>query len=142
MLRLALASIALVGLVAEPAFARMMTSSSFASRGMTVAPRTSIGTLKSFNAPGGLTTGHARSTGQQSKPVARYHIENAWPTKGGAHSRPAGTGNGLLLPAVKSAGPSTDHGLLLPAVKSAGPTTDTGLLLPAVQAAREAARAK
>jgi hypothetical protein len=116
MLRLALASIALVGLVAEPAFARMMTSSSFASRGVSVGPRTSIGTLKSFNTSpgGGLTAGRTQGSSTQGTAFKRYKLENAWPTKAGAAS------SGRLV----------------------GSKTDAGLLLPAVQAAREPARTK
>jgi hypothetical protein len=82
MWKIALTSIALIGFMAAPVSAGMV-SSSFASRGVSVGPRTSVGTLKSFNAGRGLTGGQTQQHNSQGTAFKRYKLENAWPSNGG-----------------------------------------------------------
>jgi hypothetical protein len=74
--RLAIAVFAAICLLAAgPAIAQM--HSNFATRGaVTVGPRAPVGPSVNPSAGRGLSVKPAQTT---SKPVARYHLENAWP---------------------------------------------------------------
>jgi hypothetical protein len=75
----ATAALALAGLMAEPAFARL--GGAFAPRVMTVAPRAPVGTFRTVNPGGSGLKVQTQSGAPSTAPISRYKLHNAWPTK-------------------------------------------------------------
>ena len=76
---LATAALALAGLMAEPAFARL--GGSFAPRVMTAGPRASVGTLRTVNPGGSGFKAQTQSSTPTTGTISRYKLHNAWPMK-------------------------------------------------------------